>query len=115
MYILYELTLHEATAYESCCAPKIRNDRVQGSRSLETNRELHPHSKLHSSAKQTKGCVLETQPVSGFSSAAGPCAAISLLSDTLNRINCACPGKSKHFLFPFSQEKNVSPPPPPFP
>lgn len=71
------------------CVPKIRNDRVQGSQRLETNRELHPHSLLHSSAKQTKGYVLETQPVSVFSSAAGPCAAISLLSDMLNSISWA--------------------------
>lgn len=97
MYILYELTF-----VRSHCVRKIRNDRVQESRRLETNRELHPHSQLHSSAKQTKGCVLETQPVSVFSSAAGPCTAISLLSDMLNRISCAYVlGNPKASLSPF--------------
>lgn len=85
------------------CVQKIRNDRVQGSQHLETNRELHPHSQLHSSAKQTKGCVLETQPVGVFSSAAGPSAAISLLSDMLNRISCAYVlGNPKAPLSPFN-------------
>lgn len=66
--------------YENSCAPKIRNDRVQESRSPETNRELRPHFQLHSSAKQTKHCVLETQPVGGFSSAVGLCTTVSFPS-----------------------------------
>lgn len=99
--------LHETTVYESSCAPKIRNDRVQGSWNPETNRELRPHFQLHSSAKQTKGCVLETQPVSGFLSAVGLCTTFSLLSVMLNRTSCACPGKSESV--PCFNRKNVSP------
>lgn len=101
----HELTMHETTVYESSCAPKIRNERVQGRWSPETNRELRPHFRLHFSVKQTKGCVLETQPVSDFSSAVG--LTVSFLSDTLNSTSRACPGKSKTF-FGFHR-KNVSP------
>lgn len=101
------MSLHKATGCESSSAPEIRNDRVQGSPILETNGELHPHFQLHSSAKQTKGCVLETQPVSGFSSAVGLCYTASFLSDILNSISRACPGKSKSF--PRFHRENVSP------
>lgn len=48
--------------------------------SPETSRKLRPLFQLHSSAIQSKGCVLEMQSVSGFSSAVGPCTTISFLS-----------------------------------
>lgn len=97
----------KTTVCDSSCAPpssQIRNDRVQGSPSPETNRELRPHFQLHSSAKQTKGCVLETQPVSGFSSARGLCATFSFLSDILNSAKLCMPWEIKK-LSSFSQKE----------
>lgn len=68
--------LHEITAHESSFAPKI----MTRFREAEVQRQIENDAPTSPSllSKQTKGCVLVTQSVSGLSSAVGLCTILFL-------------------------------------
>lgn len=88
--------------------PRLEMTRFRG---VEVQRQIenytHNFNYTLQQNKQQKGCVLETQPVSGFLSAVGLCSTVLVLSNILSSTGPACCGKSKSFSR--FHRKNVSP------